>query len=78
MTASLKPDKRQWRPIETVPKDQTKVLLWSVGYQFDMPGYYIGHYEYLGYKFVPVIGCTFYSTTAEQFTHWLPLPEPPQ
>lgn len=68
----------EWRPIETVPKNKTEVLLWSVGSKYLRPGRYIGHYDYLFRDYVPIIGCTVYSTNPEQFTHWAPLPDPPE
>ena len=78
----------EWQPIETAPKDGTRVLLF--------PQYCVAHWEFgdenwmiapLDMSEMPVeerFKGTFYCIYPEVIyedgvpTHWMPLPEPPQ
>jgi hypothetical protein len=58
-----------WQPIETIPRDETLVLLHSEGHIC------IGHYweEYDAcYAIIHGAAPLYYAT------HWMPLPEPPK
>lgn len=57
----------QWRPIETVPRDNTTVLLWDG--EEAMAGWVNEHGE--------VWGGLMISRVADA-THWMPLPKPPE
>lgn len=62
-----------WQPIETAPKDGTRVLLWSRGF-LPMLGAWLEHTGMAYQKpawwsnNVPII---------PQPTHWFPIPTPP-
>lgn len=65
-----------WQPIETAPKDGTLVLAWCVhpfrryggeGYEGPVIAHWTNHNDG---------GWTWYGLTG-QFTHWMPLPQPP-
>jgi hypothetical protein len=55
----------RWQPIETAPKDGTRLFLWSP----DL-GYHAGHWENAQWK-------TLTGFNAGGPTHWMPLPERP-
>ena len=56
---------QQWQPIETAPKDGTKVLAYD---GFDCV---VMHWNFAsGDWYTESICC-------EEFTHWMPLPDPP-
>lgn len=65
-----------WRPIETAPKDGTRILM----YQREAGGEY-GKIEYEDYYFVGWFDkywyCCEYSAFEREPTHWMPLPEQP-
>lgn len=69
--ASLNDTEEGWQPIETAPRDGTRMLLWVRGHLV-MLGSWAGHGAYSGAAFwsnnVPIV---------PQPTHWLPLPQPP-
>lgn len=58
----------EWQPIETAPKDRTRLLLWG------------GNYCWLGFW----NGRSWswdngdYYDCLRDVTHWMPLPEPPK
>lgn len=60
--------KFEWRPIETAPKDGTKLLLWAGN-------------AVVGQWYAKVVGTPVWSVSwnGDEFepTHWMPLPEPP-
>lgn len=66
-----------WRPIETAPRDGKPVLFWYEGSQYESRGHKIGCLSPFNGRWVPRINCTIFSTSWEAFTHWQPLPEPP-
>jgi len=58
-----------WQPIETAPKDGTKVMLWSAEFDSSRNGVMVGSFvDYADYwqPFIPV-----------RWTHWRSLPLPP-
>lgn len=59
-------DEREWRPIETAPKNGTEVLLWCERRQ----GHFIGVWDSSSDRWKS-FGNTIYAT------HWMPMPEPP-
>jgi len=62
---------REWRPIETAPKDGTRVLLWSKWDACAMTGAYLYRNAGVGHE-------GWYATgTSVAPSHWMPLPEPP-
>lgn len=84
-------DGREWRPIETAPRDGTTVLLWlrerqqAGGRMTDMPcvddyrvGLFVRHSRTLpngGWRY---LNNAYAYAQDENFTHWMPLPEPPK
>ena len=64
-----------WMPIETAPKDGTDVLavaargLWMAVVSFD------DNPDHPDHVWLTLDGPSYHKTT---FTHWQPLPEPPQ
>ena len=65
----------KWQPIETAPKDGTKVLVWrpSIGTHYEEPKELIAHAD----VDVWVEGNWWRSRCNQQPTHWMPLPAPP-
>lgn len=61
---------REWQPIETAPRDQTKILLWW-GNAVEIGRYDIGQRRFVttGYRSMTFVN--------RQPTHWLPLPTQP-
>ena len=73
----------EWQPIETAPKDNTLVLLYSkIDPDPDFSDFMgVGHWEtYDGWHGpVPPKGpCWMWSIDEHLPTHWMHLPEPPQ
>lgn len=73
----------QWQPIETAPKDGTRIMLWEqysdvpfVGWWLDR-GWTVSH-EHVdaegGWEGAIVVD----AIHQEMITHWMPLPIPPQ
>jgi len=74
-----------WQPIETAPKDGTRILIYPVRFHdvkaaryFNAPEitYWFGAkpgYPESGYW----VGASLRKHAPEDFTHWQPLPEPP-
>ena len=72
----------EWQPIESAPKDGTKILL----YYQDRSRVVCGHWYWDGYAKKPrpywtsdneqLWGRYFHRETSP--THWMPLPEPPK
>jgi hypothetical protein len=60
-----------WQPMETAPKDGTRVLLWSEEWTAACTGQYYG--EPRGWGVFYDVGMF-----KHQPTHWQPLPEPPK
>lgn len=69
------PKAPEWQPIETAPKDGTRVLLWvppMIAGNVELSGYATaGRWDSLGWH----SGIT---TLACQPTLWMPLPRPPE
>lgn len=57
-----------WQPIETAPKDGSRVLLWSKHWSASHTGQFYGNWWSSFYEIGP-----FHSPP----THWQPLPTPP-
>jgi hypothetical protein len=72
----------EWQPIETAPKDGTPHLrgLWvkriSQGEFWDMWDMDVGHIDDCG-DFLNLYGEEL-GWEADDYTHWMPLPEPPK
>jgi hypothetical protein len=69
-----------WQPIETAPRDGTRVLLWGacsgdVGGQLTGPVAVTGCFSDYAQAFEA--DPTDYYTVAVEATHWMPLPAPP-
>jgi len=65
----------EWQPIETAPRDGTRVLLSKVGSTEVVSGYWNG----IRYEDIPVDEwLTAPGGWRRQPTHWMPLPEPPK
>lgn len=65
----------QWRPIETAPKDGTKVLFWSKYFaQISIGFYREGHIWSGGNIYQPSAIPREWEDVA---SHWMPLPDPP-
>jgi hypothetical protein len=69
-----------WQPIETAPKDGTRILIYS-------HGAYVAHWEpeacFYQFEKKPgwqIFDCEdgFYSCATDTATHWMPLPEKPE
>ncbi len=59
---------RMWKPIETAPKDGTRVLVWHQNWFAASTAQWYGDWWGLVYEVGPF---------AYQPTHWMPLPAPP-
>jgi hypothetical protein len=59
-----------WQPIETAPKDGTRILLWVLS-QYD-PREAVGRWDSHGYWAID------YNDVPCDPTHWMPLPAPPK
>ena len=76
----------EWQPIETAPKDGTRIILYRPGTHFEWVRVVIGRYYTDSYasKPKPFWGHDRTNLTgvrearANQPTHWMPLPEPPR
>ena len=58
----------EWQPIDTAPKDGTRVLLWLVPTAIAMP---------FGWRGGRWMGDDYPLNMAEP-SHWMPMPEPPK
>lgn len=66
----------QWRPIDTAPRDGTRVLLWVPPY-----GPSTGHYEPARVNWGPNASLWIAASVLNKEahpTHWMPLPSPPK
>lgn len=71
----------EWQPIETAPRDGTKVLLIVVGYEPAVGAYYERGWDYQEEgDFVQEAHYTEWCETTGPWepTHWMPLPAPPK
>lgn len=68
---------RGWRPIETVPTDGTRVMLWVTGNMLSGVRFGSAYRQSKGGKIMvkPEGGNGDWS---KEITHWQPLPDPPQ
>lgn len=63
----------EWMPIETAPKDGTRVLLYRGGFAESMAVAWFSCMEFNDDCWIPMNGSVF-----PEPTHWMPLPEPPK
>ena len=74
--------KQEWQPIETAPKDRTKILVFTVHGDIELTEWCIienSHYEEAGNDlYRKVIDETTEFWNSNKPTHWMPLPEPPK
>lgn len=65
-----------WQPIDTAPKDGTRILLLIDGMAIEgtLP---IGSSKYLDLAITSQHGCGCCATNDDWPTHWMPLPQPP-
>lgn len=59
----------EWQPIETAPRDGTRVLAWSARWQAPSTAQWYGNAWMLDSSIGQFV---------HQPTHWMPLPTPPQ
>ena len=68
-----------WKPIETAPKDGTRIILlvnnYAIEAHYDNEGYYESKWEVVS---LPVHGCGCCGDENEEPTHWMPLPAAPE
>lgn len=70
----------QWQPIETAPRNGTRILVWAEG-----DGPFEMHWNTMGWNWLVSRqlgiwegdGFTWYEADGHGPTHWMPLPEPP-
>jgi hypothetical protein len=75
------PDKMvDWQPIETAPKDGTRILLWDTDEAVIAKWGEISMGGAEGWQIavVNMVGDVNYYEAAFNPTHWMPLPEPPR
>lgn len=71
----------EWQPIETAPKDGTRILVWDNGC---WPARWLEEAEHGHGELGPgwqIFECeldVWYALCADNPTHWMPLPEPPK
>ena len=69
-----------WKPIETAPKDETRILLVSDKLNHEIGGEEIGRKVVLGFSYGKewyIADSCVYDTKIICPTHWMPLPELP-
>lgn len=66
-----------WQPIETAPKDGTRILLWGVGDEGPNVGSW-AESVYLNNSHGWIIYYARSDTIQLNPSHWVPLPEPPK
>lgn len=73
-----------WQPIETAPKDGTKILLYVrirsvLEDDFSIPEIVVGYFDPNEFaREWYIVERTPENTYVDQPTHWMPLPEPPK
>lgn len=72
----------EWQPIETAPKDGTKMILADLSDGGPVPSNIgVGAWEFVesnDWDEKPVWDWAAYAGTTEDPTHWMPLPDPPE
>lgn len=68
----------KWQPIETAPKDGTRVVLFMDDEAIE--GWFVSGSRFSGWRIVamPSHGCGCCSYTDPEPTHWMPLPDAPE
>ena len=69
-------DMTGWRPIESAPRDDTRILVWRPRASEFCPNVGVDRWRMINCK-KPYEGWAM-SSTVSQPTHWMPLPPPPQ
>ena len=64
----------EWQPIETAPKDGTKILAWFADGDYSI--IYWGAYDDSWVQSLPGLGSDS-GYSPDTFSHWMPLPLPP-
>lgn len=68
----------KWLPIETAPKDGTKILVWTgMGHSVAVWEVQKYHRKPIPYWRTQNLGMRVTMDRAYQPTHWMPLPDPP-
>jgi hypothetical protein len=73
----------EWQPIETAPRDGTRFLAWVVtpiydedeGREVKEAGVSVSYHLWGGFVEYPARPAFVHG---QRFTHWMPLPEPPE
>lgn len=65
----------EWQPIETAPKDGSKILAWFADGDYSI--IYWGAYDGSWVQSLPGLGSDS-GYSPDTFIHWMPLPEPPK
>jgi len=84
-TAAVMADRAErWRPIETAPRDGTRILLWERFTDYPVVGYWLNESWNAETESYEVScgtwcygGCVYDCIDPKQVTHWQPLPQPP-
>ena len=71
----------EWQPIETAPKDGTKILVFTAMGEIEMSEWYVSK----NYRYDHIEGDVYKKVLDEEVglwnsnypTHWMPLPKPP-
>jgi len=59
----------EWQPIETAPKDGTRILGFNENLEVYIPNIYFWDDKWITY---------FFDEYSTELTHWMPLPKPPK
>lgn len=68
-----------WRPIETAPKDGSRVIIWDGAPYIAKWAEEANDYQFTSYPGWQIFDCDdgFYSIASKSPTHWMPLPADP-
>ncbi|NJB80339.1 DUF551 domain-containing protein [Xanthomonas arboricola] len=74
----------EWQPIETAPKDGTRILVWCEHEDYPFPAYWFEHPRFSAWlAFKSHLTTDGDANVVDYFSqqsisHWMPLPEPPK
>ena len=73
----------QWQPIESAPKDGTRIMLWEQYSDVPFVGWWVPSAWTVSHEHVDAVGgwegAIVVDRIEQKFiTHWMPLPQPPQ